>query len=404
MIGNGFRIGRIYGISIRVDWSWLFIMVLVTWNLVSVFNQVHPEWGTGLHWGLALLAALLFFGSVLAHELAHSLVASSQGLPVRNITLFLFGGVSNIQREPASPKDEFLMAIAGPAISLVLGVVMLLVGAGSLFTSGLLGRPGSIVRNLSPINTILLWLGSINIILAIFNMIPGFPLDGGRVLRSIFWAITRNLRQATRLASYIGQAIAWVMIAAGIAMAFGVRIPFFGAGLLSGLWLAFIGWFLNTAAIQSYQQVEIQDILEGVPVSHLMRRDPPTVEPDCTVADLVHTHLMGSDDQAFPVLQEDHLVGIVTLEDMRRVPRDEWETVRVQEIMTPRQKLVTVSPAEDASQALEKLIQRDVRQLPVVRPPGVSTGPEFLGLLRRRDIMRWLQIHSDHSGNGHEPR
>jgi CBS domain-containing protein len=296
------------------------------------------------------------------------------------------------------------MAIAGPAISLVLGVVMLLVGAGSLFTSGLLGRPGSIVRNLSPINTILLWLGSINIILAIFNMIPGFPLDGGRVLRSIFWAITRNLRQATRLASYIGQAIAWVMIAAGIAMAFGVRIPFFGAGLLSGLWLAFIGWFLNTAAIQSYQQVEIQDILEGVPVSHLMRRDPPTVEPDCTVADLVHTHLMGSDDQAFPVLQEDHLVGIVTLEDMRRVPRDEWETVRVQEIMTPRQKLVTVSPAEDASQALEKLIQRDVRQLPVVRPPGVSTGPEFLGLLRRRDIMRWLQIHSDHSGNGHEPR
>jgi Zn-dependent protease/CBS domain-containing protein len=402
MIGSGFRIGRLFGISIRVDWSWLFILVLITWNLTTIFGQVHPEWGASLNWGLALLAALLFFGSVLAHELAHSLVAKSQGLPVRNIVLFLFGGVSNIQREPGSPKDEFLMAIAGPATSLVLGVIMLLIGAGSLITAGQLGQPDMIMRNLSPINTILLWLGSVNLILAIFNLIPGFPLDGGRVLRSILWAITNNLRRATRLASFVGQAIAWIMIVAGISMAFGVRIPFFGTGLISGLWLAFIGWFLNSAAVQSYQQIEIQDILEGVPVSRLMRQNPPTVEPYCTISDLVHTHVMGTDDQAFPVMQQGHLVGIVTLDDIRRVPRTDWDSELVQEVMTPSQKLVTTAPNEDASQALEKLIQRDVRQLPVVVPSSASSSPELLGLLRRRDIMRWLQLHSDHPGNGRE--
>ncbi len=417
MIGKGFRIGRLFGISIRVDWSWLFIFLLITWNLTSVFSQLHPDWSPASNWGLAFFAALLFFASVLAHELGHALVAKSQGLTVRSITLFLFGGVANIQSEPRSPKDEFWMAIAGPAVSLVLGAIMLMVSAGDFILAGRFGQAALNARNLSPLNIIFLWLGSINLILAIFNLIPGFPLDGGRVLRSILWAVTRNLRKATRMAAFVGQAIAWVMIVAGIAMAFGLRIPFFGTGLISGLWLAFIGWFLNSAAVQSYQQVEIQDILEGVPVSKMMRQDPPTVEPDCTVANLVHKHVMGSDDQAFPVLQNNRLVGIVTLDDVRRVPQDEWDRVMVQNIMTPHQNLVTVTPNEDASQALEKLIQRDVRQLPVVRPApagytamipntgadftiNAPSNTEFIGLLRRRDIMRWLQLHSDLPENG----
>ncbi len=403
MLGSGFRIGRLYGINIRVDWSWLFILLLITWNLAVVFEQLHASWGTGLSWGIALLAALLFFISVLAHELAHSLVARSQGLPVRNITLFLFGGVSNIQREPSTPKDEFWMAIVGPLTSLVIGIILLLLSAGSISNARNAATARGIVGNLTPLNTILLWLGSINIILAIFNLVPGFPLDGGRVLRSILWGATNNLRVATRWAAWIGQGIAWILIVTGIAMAFGFQVPFFGTGLISGLWLAFIGWFLNSASAQSYQQVEINSILEGVPVSRLMRQNPPTVEPDCTITDLVHTHMMGTDDQSFPVINQGRLDGIITLDDVRKVPRDHWDTTRVAEAMTPSAELVTVAPNEESSEAMNKLVQKDVRQLPVVTGQSGPNPGEFVGLLRRRDIMRWLQLHSSTVGRGETP-
>ncbi len=436
MFGNGVRVGKIFGINIRVDWSWFFILLLITWNLAIAFAQLHPQWSPAAQWGLAFLATLLFFISVLAHELAHSLVARAQGLPVRNITLFLFGGVSNIQREPNSPKNEFIMAAAGPFISLVIGILLLAFVAGSLAALGQPFFPGRIAARLSPFQTILIWLGSINIILGIFNLIPGFPLDGGRMLRSILWGLTNNLRTATRWAAFLGQAIAWIMIVAGISMAFGVRLPFFGTGLISGLWLAFIGWFLNSASVQSYQQTAIQEMLDGVPVSSLMRQNPPSVEPDCSISDLVHTHMMTSDDQAFPVLDQGRLVGLIALADVRRVPKEEWETVHVSEVMTPAHKLVTVTPQDDAAEAMQTLLENDVRQLPVVRTkpfrsavpnpsvpgpvnagaasygtaaPIPATGPsqelgstsgqgELLGLLRRSDILRWLQIHSDTPG------
>lgn len=295
------------------------------------------------------------------------------------------------------------MAIAGPTTSLVLGVAMLLFEARVLIASGQIGLPGTAARDLSPLNTMLFWLGSVNIILAIFNLIPGLPLDGGRVLRSILWAITKNLRTATRMASFVGQAIAWIIIVAGVASAFGVRVPFIGAGLINGIWLVYIGWFLNRAAMQSYQQAEVEDILEGVTVSRLMHQNPSTVEPDIKIADLVDTYLMGADDQAFPVVEQDHLLGIVTLDDIRRIPRAEWDTVRVRDIMTPSQSLVTTVPNEDATKALEKLIERDVRQLPVVRPDGLKSGPELLGLLRRRDILRWMQIQTGRAGDSRGP-
>jgi CBS domain-containing protein len=225
--------------------------------------------------------------------------------------------------------------------------------------------------------------------LGIFNLIPGFPLDGGRVLRSILWAVTDDLRRATHWAAWIGQAIAWLLIFAGVAMTFGVQIPFFGTGLGGGLWLAFIGWFLNSASVQSYQQVVIHDVLEGVSVSRMMRLNPPTCEPRCTVGRLVHSHIMGADDQAFPILDEGRLVGLVTLEDVRQVGRDAWDATIVQEIMTPVEKLIMTSPDEDASKALEKLSGNDVRQLPVM-----SDG-KLVGLLRRRDILKWLQLHAE---------
>jgi Zn-dependent protease/CBS domain-containing protein len=388
---SGFRVGRLFGIDIHIDWSWLLIFLLVTWNLVAMFAQIHPDWGTGLSLVVAVAASLLFFASVLAHELAHSLMARAQGVPVRNIVLFLFGGVSNIEREPPSPRAEFLITIVGPITSVVLG--FLFIGA-ALALIGPLDQtaaadPAQLIAGLDPLTTLLFWLGPINILLGIFNMIPGFPLDGGRILRSILWAITGNLRRATRWASRVGQLVAWLLIITGIAMVFGIEVPFFGAGLLGGLWLAFIGWFLNSAAIQSYQQVVIRDVLEGVRVERMMRSSPPTVPPNVSVDHLVYDSVMGTDEHAFPVEQDGRLMGLVTLEDIRKVPRPEWPQVQVGQIMTPADELLVVHPEDDAAEALQKLSQRDVRQLPVMR------NGDMVGLLRRQDITRWLQFHSD---------
>ncbi len=386
--GSGIRIGRLFGINISIDWSWLFIFFLVTWNLATVFTDLQRAWSPAQRWAVAAIAAILFFSSVLLHELAHSLVARSRGIPVRNITLFLFGGVSNIQRDPDSPKDEFLMAVVGPLTSLVLGAVLVLV-AGVGTAGGLLGDPGQVVGRLDAVTTLVLWLGSINIILGIFNLIPGFPLDGGRVLRSILWAATGSLKRATRWAAAVGQAIAWLMILAGISMVFGVQIPFFGTGLVGGIWLAFIGWFLNSASSQSYRQVVINDILEGVTVSQMMRTDPPTVTDDISISSLVQDHIMRADDRAFPVMVGGRLSGIITVDDLRKLTRDQWETTRVRQLMTPADKLLTVTPDDDAAGALNTLAQKDIRQLPVVR------DGQLVGLLRRRDILRWLQLHSE---------
>ncbi len=391
LLRSGFGIGRWFGIKVRIDWSWLLIFALVVWNLGVVFTQFHPAWGITLIWGLAVVATLLFFLSVLAHEMAHSLVARSQGLPVSSITLFLFGGVSNIEREPTSPKTEFTMAIVGPLTSLVIGGVLLLVAG--VIGRGLIGSvatTGGLISGLSPLGTLLLWLGSVNILVGIFNLIPGFPLDGGRVLRSILWGITNNIRRATRYAAWVGQAIAWLFIVGGVAMIFGLNVPFFGTGLLSGLWLAFIGWFLNTAASQSYRQVVVQDILEDVPVERIMRPNPPTVPPTISIDELVNEQVMRSDDHAFPVVDNGTLIGIITLDDIRKVPRDEWNQISVKDAMTSGAKLLTVAPTSDSAEAMRILSTNDVRQLPVL-----DASHHLVGLLRRRDLIQFLQIHSE---------
>jgi Zn-dependent protease/CBS domain-containing protein len=388
-MGRGFRIGKLFGIQVRVDWSWLVIFLLATWNLSFAFGQLHPDWGIFLRWGIAIVTVLLFFLSVLAHEFAHSLVAKANGIPVRSITLHLFGGVSNIEREPPSPGAEFVMAILGPVTSFVIGGVLLLIFSLTANVPFLTGAPEQVLSQLGPGQTMLLWLGTINIILGVFNLIPGFPLDGGRVLRSILWAISNNLQRATRWASWIGQGIAWLMIFGGISMAFGVQIPFLGTGLANGIWLAFIGWFLHNAAVQSYQQLIIRDVLEEVSVGELMRTAPPRVSPNATISSLVHEHVMRSDDHAFPVMTNGQLEGMVTLDDVRTAPREAWDTMRVQDIMTPFDALVTITPEENSREALDRLSRRDIRQLPVVQ------GDTLVGLLRRRDIVKWLQLRSD---------
>jgi Zn-dependent protease/predicted transcriptional regulator len=392
---SGFKVGRLFGINIHIDWSWIFIFLLVTWNLAgAIFPSVHPDWDTATNIALGIAASLLFFLSILLHELAHSLVAKARGLPVRRITLFFFGGVSNIEREPPSPKTEFLMAIVGPLTSILLGAGFMWLGIQNIptMTTGL-NNPTELLRTLDPLATMLLWLGPINILIGLFNLIPGFPLDGGRILRSILWAVMDNFRRATRWATAIGQGVGWLMILAGIAMVFGANLPVLGTGLVNGIWFAFIGWFLINAASQSYQQVVIEDMLEGVPITRLMREPAPAVSPQMPVSAFVYDHVMRSDERAFPVMEGEHLLGVVYVENLRDVDRSYWDTTTVREVMTPEHELEVVTPREDAMDAFQKLAQKDMRQIPVVEKG------ELIGMLRRRDILRWLQVHSEMTGS-----
>jgi len=240
----------------------------------------------------------------------------------------------------------------------------------------------------NPLSTLLLWLGPINIAVGVFNLVPGFPLDGGRVLRSILWAVTGNLKKATKIAARTGQVVAWLFIIAGLSMAFGMRIPVLGTGMTGGLWLAFIGWFLNNAAASTYQQVLVNDLLQGVPVTRLMRSNVPSITPAASVAELVHDHMMNSDERCFPVVEGDNMLGLVCLDDVRRLPRNQWESSPVSSIMTPADRLEVVTPQADATEALNRLAAKDVRQVPVVQ------NGHLLGILRRRDILRYLQLQS----------
>ncbi len=388
-VNRGFGIGSVFGIAIRVDWSWLVIFALVTWNLGSAFGAMHAQWGRLVIWGLSFAAAFLLFASVLAHELAHSLFARSRGIPVKSITLFLFGGVSSIEKEPDSPGAEFLMAILGPVTSLVIGFVILLVAgafAGPIHVVS--GGSVTAAQGLSPLATMLLWLGTVNVVLGVFNLVPGFPLDGGRVLRALVWAATGSFRVATRIASWSGQAIGVLLIFMGISMVFGARMPFFGTGV-GGLWLAFIGWFLHSAAVRGYRQVVVHDILHGVHASDVAMSRPATVPASVTIGELVHDYIMKSDDHAFAVMSGESLEGLVTLGDVRKVARGEWDATQVRDVMTPLSGLTTIEADEDAAEALTLLARSEFRQLPVLRD-GV-----LVGLFRRRDIVKWLQLHSE---------
>ena len=396
---KGIKLFKLFGITIRIDWSWLLIFMLVTWNLSSAFIQVHPNWSTAYAVTIGVIASLIFFFSVLLHELAHSLVAQAQGIPVDSITLFLFGGVSNIREEPKSPGSEFLMAIMGPITSLVIGFgLLLLAGAGLNLKSLQNLQLTQLIKGMSATRTLALWLGSVNVILGLFNLIPGFPLDGGRVLRSILWAISKNLQKATRWASMVGQVIAWALIMGGIAMIFGVNIPFFGQGLLGGVWMILIGWFLNMAATQSYQQLVVRTVLEDVPVRRMTKRNPPTVQANITVDDLIENHIMQSDDHAFPVMRGTDLVGIVCLDDVRTVPSADRSTKLVADIMTPRDKLITIGPDDPAQKALTALSEHNIRQLVVL------DNGQLFGLVRRRDIVRYLQLHAEAMPGSQNPK
>ncbi len=385
---SGFRVGRIFGINIDVDWSWLLIFALVSWSLSATFGQIHSGWSVGMRWGMAMLAALLFFASVLAHELAHSLAALARGVAVQNITLFMFGGVSNIQREPASPAEELVITIVGPLTSLFLGAVFLVIGAGGFLVNDTMSTT-SLLARLQPLNTILAWLGSINIMVGFFNLIPAFPLDGGRIVRSLIWAVSDDLRSSTRLASLLGQGIGWAMIFGGMAMLLGVSIPFFGSGAFNGVWLIFIGWFLNNAASAGYKHVIMQDMLADVPVRNVMQTQIPVISSDVSVNELMNRQLTQPEEQTMLVSEGQDVVGMVAMNDVEKSSKEIGKSVAVSDIMTPVSDLEYVTPDQDVAEAFDHLQRLDLRQIPVV------LNHRIVGLLRRKDIIRWLQFHSE---------
>lgn len=386
---GGFRLTRIAGIDVHVDWSLAIIFLLIVMSLASgLFPAWHPDWSASLAFGVAIAAALLFFGSVLAHEMAHSLVGRAYGMPIRRITLFIFGGMAHLGEEPRDWKAEFWMAIVGPLTSLAIGAVCLGIAgfaAGSLMVAA--QAPAELFATLRPLPTLLVWLGQVNIVLALFNLVPGFPLDGGRVLRAVIWGATGNLRRATRIASAAGQAFAWLLIGLGIAMILGADVPVFGTGLVNGMWLAFIGWFLNNAALMSYRQLLTREALDAVPVARLMNTRFESVAPELSVERLVDNYLLHSPQRAYPVVEGGQLVGLVSQRDIDRLDAARRAQTPVSAIMTSVSELIVVGPEADAFDVLAILAERDLNQLPVLQHGRV------LGLIRREDVLKWLALN-----------
>lgn len=386
--GRGFRLGRIAGVQVQVDWSLLLIFGLIMINLgAGVFPRWHPGWSPVTSWLVALAAAVLFFASILAHELSHAIVGNARGARVRHITLFMFGGVAHLEGEPPSPKSELLMTAAGPITSLAIGftatMLGLLLAAPSLETAA---GAEQLVQNVGPVATLLLWLGPINILLALFNLVPGFPLDGGRLLRALLWWIGGDRGRATRWAASVGQLFAWALITAGVLMIAGVSVPIFGVGLLPGLWLVLIGWFLLSAATASYKEQRLSEALRDVPVSEIMRSRFAAVSPVMSVRELVRDVATETDQRTFPVVVDNRLVGLVRLEDVRQVPYDAWHEVRIGDLMSAREGLPVVAPGDDVAEVLGTLGERDA--IPVVDHERV------VGLLRRQEIQTWLELRS----------
>lgn len=363
---SSFRLFRVFGIDIGIHYTWIFIFVFFSWSLaVSYFPSVNANWSTATYWITGIIAALMLFVSVLLHELAHSLVARRRGMPVNSIVLFILGGVSNLEEEPDRPSAEFAMAIVGPGTSFVLALVF--------FGLSYLPADGT-----GPAAAVLSYLALINALLGAFNLLPGFPLDGGRVLRSIIWGSTGNLVKATNIAGIVGQVIGWLMIGTGIYLIFSVSF-------ISGLWLAFIGWFLNSSADASRKEISLRERLSVIKVSEIIDSVPQVISPDTRISELVRDIFGKKHGRAVPVCDGEKLVGIVTITDVREVRHSEWDNTTVEKIMT-RDPLYTVSPADNVNTAFRILAKQNINQVVVVEDGKCA------GLLSRADIISHLQF------------
>jgi Zn-dependent protease/CBS domain-containing protein len=367
---RAFRIGRVLGIDIEIDYTWFMIFFLLVYMLTSSsgpFGRGILALPVGLRLGISIVAALLFFASVLLHELSHSVVALRSGLAITGITLFIFGGVSKMSEEPPNPGIEFRMAVAGPIASFLLAGIFFALA--HVVHTGLVGGVFA---------TVLLWLAAINGLLGVFNLLPGFPLDGGRVLRAALWYRLHNLLEATRLASASGRGFGALMMAGGVFL-------FLSGRPLNGIWLALIGWFLANAAHASYEQLVLRQTLAGVPVSSVMTRNVESVPAGSTLDEVVHEHVLAHQHIAYPVFEDSRLLGVLTLSAIRDIPRERRARVTAREAAQPLPESQTISPEADVWKALTKIATSGHS------PLFVTSGGALVGIVSRSDILRLMR-------------
>lgn len=369
------KIGRVFGIQLGLHFSWLVIAVLVTLSLAGHFSTVNADWGSGVVWTTAILTGVLFFVAIILHELAHALVAKMRGLPVRSITLFALGGIALIDKEADDPMTEFLVGVAGPLMSVNIGILCLL----TALTLGW-SPETQVIAPPTPLLAALVWLGFINIVLAIFNMIPGYPLDGGRVLRAIVWRITGNMNRSTRIAARVGEFVAIFFIV------WGVLQFFFDLGF-GGLWLALIGWFLLNAAKASYAKIPIAKILSPLCVGEVMRRDCDTVPGDINLQAFVNRHLLKTRNRCYFVTKDNRPAGMISRDQVKKIPCAEWPTKTVSQVMSSLDDIPIVAPQMQVAKAYETMMTAEVNQLPV------ASNDQLAGIITRDDILKDLYTH-----------
>ncbi len=358
-------LGRILGIPVGLDPSWFLIFALLTWSLaVSYFPDEFKNWPTAQYWVVGAMTAVMLFASVTLHELGHSVLALHYKIPVRSITLYIFGGIAQIGAEPPSAMAEFWIAIAGPAVSFALAILFGLLQ--SAFTA------------IAPLLALLKYLAYINGTLALFNLIPGFPLDGGRVFRAIVWGVTHSLRRATFVAATVGRGIAFLFIVVGV-------LQMFNGHFGNGLWIAFIGWFLEGAASSQIQQQALHDLLAGHTVAEAMSRSYTTIPAEAALEHLVEDHILGAGRRCFMVTRGSETIGLLTLHDVKEVPRDKWPTTTVAQAMTPAAEVKRVEAGMELWEALTEMDRDGVNQLPVM------TDGHCEGMLSREDVIDFLR-------------
>ena len=371
---SNIRLGRLFGIQVGLHYSWFVIALLITMSLTAQFHENHSDWSEGVVWATSLLTALLFFAALLAHEMSHALVAKSHGISTREITLFALGGVAQIEKEPDDPRTEFWVGIVGPISSAVIGGICL--GIASIIGWQFGATPES------PLMSMLVWLGYINLMLAAFNMIPGFPLDGGRILRALIWWKNRDAVRSTQLAARVGQFVALLFICLGI-------FRFFSGAGFGGLWIAFIGWFLMQAAGASYASVALNASLKGVHVSDVMERDCTVVDGNLNVQQFVEEYLLRTGRRCFVIEQQGEVAGLVTPHEIKALERQRWPFTTLYDIMRPLEQVHTVEPETPVMQALETMGRDDVNQLPVV------SNHHLEGILTRAHVLQFLQTRAE---------
>jgi Zn-dependent protease/CBS domain-containing protein len=376
MLGNvpgSIRVARLLGIDIRIHFSWFLIFFIVVISLAESFGSENVTWSDTKSFVIAVIAAVLFFLSVLGHELAHALVARRFGMSVTSITLFVLGGVANLAKEPPSARSEFLMAAAGPGTSLALGFIG--IGLGVLAPSLYQTAPA-----LQPIQPVALYIGQINLYLAAFNLLPGFPLDGGRVFRSILWGFLKDRLAATRIAARGGQTVAVLLVLAGVVLAFRLDAT------INGLWLAFIAYFLWNAATSTLQQERVASVVVGARVGPLMTTDFRSTSPGVMIGQVIRDLVLPMNLRAIPVVSSDRFIGLVAIGDLRKVDQARWAETPVDEVMTQAADLPTVSPDDPLSIALERF---GVTELPLL--PVVKDG-RLVGILYRESVIGYVRM------------